>query len=795
MRRKLRVVVAALLATLFVLSFAVGCAPTASLSIDPAEVSLTVGAQKSLKVKNGDTTLKNADLTWETGDPTIATVSEKGVVKGVAAGETTVKATASDGSFGEAKVTVTQAPTITVKKDGVAVTSATVERGQSITLTAETSTGGTVTWDENSPAISIAPSGNTVVVTGESKTEDSPALLYANMDGARSVQIEITVTFDSSSVSDYYKADNGGETEFLGEDHYNKWYYWYSQQFDWAQATVSVPTADFANGTATFVYSGNSGQFFGMQLFYNTPNTTPGKMYHLSFTMASTAAGQVTADNVVLDVQTGSHTYDVYYKQVENQASFRMMMGVDNGTNIQEATVKISNLNWQEIAALNTPATPTALTIDGKNITITDSNDAAHLSGYKLIFKQDGTTKYAQVFAGKTGTIDDAAFNDGEYDVHVQALGTFTSGKGDYGDSAESAKLATFTVANGGASYIPKNTGASGAKQEPGRWTYREEWAGAGFENLQVVNGVFSFRYKGGGNWDSYQLYFKNPANEEGKSYKITMKFTVSNPAVDAIPAGHKILISGVEHTLVEGENTFEATVAEGSDYSVQILFDTWHAPEDNPGYGGAGRLGACDFSITELTFAEDTSVPPVESEGVEVDPNNFNLGATVNDAASMQLMAGAEHTTGNDPDGTDNHPDTFIHWHVAGDWGCGAIVPSFSAEVQNDAVVVTYHGGDVEYSVQLFYACAQLTKGTTYILNIKVNVSRDYTIVVNGAHVNLTAGDNVLHIKFTLNADGAQNNGVSALDIQMPGTGTTDTNDVTFKFSDISWNEVLGTK
>ena len=748
MRRKLRVVVAALLATLFVLSFAVGCAPTASLSIDPAEVSLTVGAQKSLKVKNGDTTLKNADLTWETGDPTIATVSEKGVVKGVAAGETTVKATASDGSFGEAKVTVTQAPTITVKKDGVAVTAATVERGQSITLTAETSTGGTVTWDENSSAISIVPSGNTVVVTGESKTEGSPALLYANMDGARSVQIEITVTFDSSGIDDYYEIQFAGETAMLGEENYNKWFYWNSQQFDWAQATVAVPTADFANGTATFVYSGNSGQFFGMQLYYNTPNTTPGKMYHLSFTMDSTAAGQVTADNVVLDVQTGSHTYDVYYTQAGNQASFRMMMGVENHANIQEATVKISNLNWQEITALNTPTTPTALTIDGKNITITDSNDAAHLSGYKLIFKQDGTTKYAQVFAGKTGTIDDAAFDDGEYDVHVQALGTFTSGKGDYGDSAESAKLATFTVANGGASYVPKNTGASGAKQEPGRWTYREEWAG-NFQNMKVENGVLSFRYPGGGNWDSYQVYFKNPANEVGKSYKVTMRFTVSNPAVDAIPAGHKILISGVEHTLVEGENTFEATITEGNEYSVQILFDVWHHADTDPeGYGGAGRLGACGFSITELTFAEDAGEP----------------------AAPGTIVAGEEST------GTKG----FVYWADKNYNGSTVECSEAKYETNSDGTfTVTAKAnctaGSCNWGFQLFYNNRDdYSIGTEYTLTCTVTSNADKTITINGQEVALTAGEaKAVTVTFTYNwhNDNVQNYdyGTSLFDMQIP--------------------------
>jgi uncharacterized protein YjdB len=75
------------------------------LRLEPDLVELTVGQAKTISVKDGQGTAVTRDLTWASSQTEVATVSNSGEVKGIAAGIATITVKGATGS-GELKVSV-----------------------------------------------------------------------------------------------------------------------------------------------------------------------------------------------------------------------------------------------------------------------------------------------------------------------------------------------------------------------------------------------------------------------------------------------------------------------------------------------------------------------------------------------------------------------------------------------------------------------------------------------------------------------------------------------------------------
>ncbi len=88
--------------------------PVGSVVVTPASASIAVGITAQLTAQEYDAAgLPVATtFTWTSLDPTVATVSDAGLVTGIAAGATTITATAVSGIAGTASVTVTSAGTV-----------------------------------------------------------------------------------------------------------------------------------------------------------------------------------------------------------------------------------------------------------------------------------------------------------------------------------------------------------------------------------------------------------------------------------------------------------------------------------------------------------------------------------------------------------------------------------------------------------------------------------------------------------------------------------------------------------
>lgn len=87
----------------------------AAVSVTPMSVSVLVGATTPLTAiaRNAAGSPIARAIVWSTGNSSVASVAVNGVVTGIAAGTTTIRATA-DGVFGEATITVTPVPVAAV---------------------------------------------------------------------------------------------------------------------------------------------------------------------------------------------------------------------------------------------------------------------------------------------------------------------------------------------------------------------------------------------------------------------------------------------------------------------------------------------------------------------------------------------------------------------------------------------------------------------------------------------------------------------------------------------------------
>ena len=177
--------------------------PVASVTLEPAGPVVGVGktAPLTATTKGQDgTVLSNRTITYASGNTAIATVDDRGVVTGVAAGSTQITAT-SEGKNGSVTLTVstTQVASVTV-----APSPATVNAGATLTLTgsafdaADAPLPGRVfAWSSATPAIATVSTlgvvrgmaAGTVTITGTSEGKSATATITVIVPPVASVTV------------------------------------------------------------------------------------------------------------------------------------------------------------------------------------------------------------------------------------------------------------------------------------------------------------------------------------------------------------------------------------------------------------------------------------------------------------------------------------------------------------------------------------------------------------------------------------------------------------------------------
>lgn len=158
--------------------------PIARIDVTPATASVLVGGTQQLTATPRDASgnaLPGRSITWLTGAPSVATVSQSGLVTGVSNGSAVVFA-ASEGQSGSAAITVS---TVAVASVTVTPPSGNIQQGQTLQLTATARdagnnilTGRTVTWTSTDETrATVSSQGRVVAIT------PGPVSIQATVDG------------------------------------------------------------------------------------------------------------------------------------------------------------------------------------------------------------------------------------------------------------------------------------------------------------------------------------------------------------------------------------------------------------------------------------------------------------------------------------------------------------------------------------------------------------------------------------------------------------------------------------
>jgi len=133
-----------------------------SVSVDVSSVTLTPGETLTVKVTVNPSDATDQDIAFTSSDESVATVSKDGTVTAVGVGTATITVTAGGKST---TFTVTVNP-IEVTSITLGLTSVTIIKGQSATLTAtlspDNATDKTVTWTSSDESVATVSSGGVV---------------------------------------------------------------------------------------------------------------------------------------------------------------------------------------------------------------------------------------------------------------------------------------------------------------------------------------------------------------------------------------------------------------------------------------------------------------------------------------------------------------------------------------------------------------------------------------------------------------------------------------------------------
>ena len=165
--------------------------PPTGISVSPTSATITIGQTKTLTATVTPSNASNKSVTWISSDSKIAEVSSTGVVTGKGIGVATITAKTTNNLTATAKITV-ESGEVAPTGIKIAPTSATVEVGSTVTLTATVSpsnaTDKSVRW--SSADAGIAKVSSSGVVTGVSA---GTVAITAKTSNGKSASATVTV--------------------------------------------------------------------------------------------------------------------------------------------------------------------------------------------------------------------------------------------------------------------------------------------------------------------------------------------------------------------------------------------------------------------------------------------------------------------------------------------------------------------------------------------------------------------------------------------------------------------------
>ena len=239
-----------------------------SISLNTTSASLNVGETKQLSATVSPSNATNKDVTWNSSNTNVATVSSSGLVTAKSAGSATITCKAVDGSEKQATCSVT-VKSSTVEPTGITISpsSKTITVGEtfyaSYTLTPSNATT-TVTWSSDNTSIATVTQTGQVKGVGEGYT-----YIHVKTANGKTAWFKITVNaatvyVTSISLNTTSASLNVGETKQLSatvspSNATNKDVTWNSSNTNVATVSSSGLVTAKSTGSATITCKANDG--------------------------------------------------------------------------------------------------------------------------------------------------------------------------------------------------------------------------------------------------------------------------------------------------------------------------------------------------------------------------------------------------------------------------------------------------------------------------------------------------------------------------------------------------------
>ena len=595
---------------------------------------------------------------------------------------------------------------------------------------------------------------------------------------------------DESDVLATYTVANGGvsyDMEALGESgaaaNPGKWTYW--TEFS------GITYAKYENGKISFDVSVEGGNWYSNQLFYKNSALQAGKTYTLTMDMTSTVAGQITINGQVVNLTEGLNKISLTVRDGNVSISMQMGTMDSTGATASTIAIgefTIENIEFTEGSSGSEGSN--AIIFGGETDAVANPGKVYYWTEFggiaggtyengEISFNiTNGGNWYSnQIFfenadltAGKTyklsltivssvaekitinGTVVDLAVGENQVEVtYVEdaAKASLSLQGGVNGGVAFAAgeftlKNISFTEAQGGGDPVTPpassdnltNGDENATVANPGVWYYWNDqgWCGSNvtvsLAKYDAEANTVTVTYSGSNAacWFGMQIFYENPANEAGKTYKLTCTI-ISEAAGD-------IKINGQKVTLVAGENHIELTVVENANNNGNDAADASFALQCGT---ESGTILAENNTITisGLTF---TAVEEGGNEGggdPVTPPTSGSYNIVYADEAGAVADAGV--------------------WHFWNDqWWCGSNVTVSGARYDADANKATFTytlEGACSFGMQVFYKNPANAVGTNYTLKCTITSEAAGTITINTQTVTLVEGENNIELTVTESA------------------------------------------
>jgi len=165
------------------------------VSLNKIVTTMNIGANEILSATLTPVNATNKTVTWSSSNTAIATVDSNGNVKGIKAGNATIKVTTQDGSkTATCKVTVKSAPIVKVTKVSLNKKTTSINVGANETLiptvSPTTATNQNVTWKSSSTKIATVDSKGNVKGIKAGKV----TITVTTVDGKKTAKCKVTIT-------------------------------------------------------------------------------------------------------------------------------------------------------------------------------------------------------------------------------------------------------------------------------------------------------------------------------------------------------------------------------------------------------------------------------------------------------------------------------------------------------------------------------------------------------------------------------------------------------------------------